>query len=731
MPSKHLNFSHLKADLPASLVVFLVALPLCLGIAVASGTPPITGLIAGVIGGIVIGLLSKSQTSVSGPAAGLTAVVISSVETLGSLELFFSAIVIAGLLQIIFGWIKAGIVADYIPSNVIKGLLAAIGIILIFKQIPHALGVDKDPEGEFSFFQIDGENTLSEFFHAFESVRPGALIICLASLAILIFWKKIRMSWTKFLPGTLVVVFAGVGLNELFTIIAPGLHIEDSHLVSIPQVEFNAGLLHFPKFSYLLDWKLWVVAFTIAAVASLETLLNLEAVDNIDPQKRNSPPNRELMAQGIGNTFSGLLGGLPITSVIVRSSVNIDAGAKTKLSAVLHGFLLLTSVVLLAPFMNSIPLSALAAILLVTGYKLASIKEFKAMYKKGWNQFFPFLVTVLAIYFTDLLVGILIGLSVSIFFILRNSFRNPFAVDTATLHIGDVITVELPNQVTFLNKATIKNTLWGIPANSKVIIDASRASYIDHDVVEIIRQFADVVAPENNIQLNLVGLKEVYFEKDYVQFSNVLDKVTQQKLKPLEILEILKAGNVRFVAGQSQQTNYIEQASATSGGQSPMAVIVNCVDSRTSPEIVMDAGLGELITIRIAGNIISPEIIGSIEIGVAKLGAKLIVIKGHSQCGAVGVAVNKSNTGYMDYITSKIEPAIIKSGYERDKIDANNDTQMEKIICLNVQNSIEELLSQSAMLREKVKSGEIAIVGAYHDLQSRIIHFEKPYHIKD
>lgn len=731
MPSKHLNFSHLKADLPASLVVFLVALPLCLGIAVASGTPPITGLIAGVIGGIVIGLLSKSQTSVSGPAAGLTAVVISSVETLGSLELFFSAIVIAGLLQIIFGWIKAGIVADYIPSNVIKGLLAAIGIILIFKQIPHALGVDKDPEGEFSFFQIDGENTLSEFFHAFESVRPGALIICLASLAILIFWKKIRMSWAKFLPGTLVVVFAGVGLNELFTIIAPGLHIEDSHLVSIPQVEFNAGLLHFPKFSYLLDWKLWVVAFTIAAVASLETLLNLEAVDNIDPQKRNSPPNRELMAQGIGNTFSGLLGGLPITSVIVRSSVNIDAGAKTKLSAVLHGFLLLTSVVLLAPFMNSIPLSALAAILLVTGYKLASIKEFKAMYKKGWNQFFPFLVTVLAIYFTDLLVGILIGLSVSIFFILRNSFRNPFAVDTATLHIGDVITVELPNQVTFLNKATIKNTLWGIPANSKVIIDASRASYIDHDVVEIIRQFADVVAPENNIQLNLVGLKEVYFEKDYVQFSNVLDKVTQQKLQPLEILEILKAGNVRFVAGQSQQTNYIEQASATSGGQSPMAVIVNCVDSRTSPEIVMDAGLGELITIRIAGNIISPEIIGSIEIGVAKLGAKLIVIKGHSQCGAVGVAVNKSNTGYMDYITSKIEPAIIKSGYERDKIDANNDTQMEKIICLNVQNSIEELLSQSAMLREKVKSGEIAIVGAYHDLQSRIIHFEKPYHIKD
>lgn len=729
MPVKPFDFSHLKADLPASLVVFLVALPLCLGIAVASGTPPITGLIAGVIGGIVIGLLSQSHTSVSGPAAGLTAVVISAVETVGSLEIFFSALVIAGLLQIIIGWIKAGIVADYIPSNVIKGLLAAIGIILIFKQIPHALGVDKDPEGDFSFFQIDGENTLTEFFHAFESVRPGALIICLASLAILILWKKIKMSWAKFLPGTLIVVFAGVAINELFTIIAPGLHIEDSHLVSIPQVEFNAGLLHFPKFSYLLDWKLWVVAFTIAAVASLETLLNLEAVDNIDPQKRNSPPNRELMAQGVGNTISGLLGGLPITSVIVRSSVNIDSGAKTKLSAILHGFLLLTSVMLLAPFMNRIPLAALAAILLITGYKLASIKEFKAMYKKGWNQFFPFLVTVLAIYFTDLLVGILIGLCVSIFFILRNSFRNPFAVDTAKLHIGEVITVELPNQVTFLNKATIKNTLWGIPENSKVIIDASRASFIDHDVVEIIRQYADIVAPENNIQLNLVGLQEEYFEKDYVQFSNVLDKVTQQKLKPLEILEILKAGNVRFVAGQSQQTNYIEQASATSSGQSPMAVIVNCVDSRTSPEIVMDAGLGELITIRVAGNIISPEIIGSIEIGVAKLGAKLIVVKGHSQCGAVGVAVNKSNTGYMDYITSKIEPAIQKSGYERDKIDSNNDAQMEKIICLNVQNSIEELLSQSAMLREKVRSGEIAIVGAYHDLKSRQIHFEKPYSV--
>jgi carbonic anhydrase len=727
MPVKPLDFSKLKYDVPASLVVFLVALPLCLGIAVASGTPPITGLIAGIIGGIIVGFFSQSHTSVSGPAAGLTAVVISAVETLGSLELFFAAVALAGVLQFIIGLLKAGIIAEYIPSNVIKGLLAAIGIILIFKQIPHALGVDKDPEGDFSFFQIDGENTLTEFFHAFESVRPGAVLICLISLAILILWKKIKANWAKYLPGTLVVVVAGVAINQFFKGALPGLYIEASHLVNIPKVNLDSGMLHFPALSLFLQWKIWVVAFTIAAVASLETLLNIEAVDNLDPQKRNTPPNRELLAQGAGNLVSGLLGGLPVTSVIVRSSVNLDAGAQTKMSAILHGILMFIAVLLFAPLMNNIPLAALAAILLLTGYKLASINQFKAMYKKGWNQFFPFIVTVLAIYFTDLLIGILIGLSVSAFFILRNSFNNPFAVDTAKLHIGEVLRIELPNQVTFLNKATIKTTLWEIPADSKVIIDASRAQYIDHDVVELIRQFADTVAPEQNIQLKIVGLQEEYFEKDYLQFSNVLDKETQQKLKPLEILALLKDGNKRFVEGRSQQSDYIEQASATSSGQSPMAVIVNCVDSRTSPEIVMDAGLGELITIRVAGNIISPEIIGSIEIGIAKLGAKLILVKGHSQCGAVGVAINRSNSGFIDTITNKIEKAIQDSGYERNSIDVNNDTQMEKIICLNVRNSIREILDQSQLLRDKVNSGEIAIVGAYHDLHTRVIHFEEPY----
>lgn len=603
----------LKKDLPAGLVVFLVALPLCLGVALASGAPLMSGVISGIIGGIVVGFISKSQTSVSGPAAGLTAIVLSSITQLGSFELFLSALVIAGILQLTMGLGKIGFIANYVPSNVIKGLLAAIGIILILKQIPHALGYDADPEEDYSFFQSNGENTLSELINMFSYIHPGAAVISILSVFILVFWDKIPGKAFRFLPGSLFVVVLGVLINLLFASVFPTFVIEQSHLVTLPQFD-SSSLLHLPGLADFKNYQVFTVAVTIALVASLETLLNIEAVDKLDPHKRESPPNRELVAQGVGNVFAGFLGGLPVTSVIVRSSVNIGAGNGTKLSTILHGILMLISVIALSPILNLIPLSSLAAILLVTGYKLAKVSIFKEVYSKGWNQFIPFAVTIVAIVFTDLLIGIVIGLGISVFYLLKSNFRNPFTLHTETLSVGEVIKLDLSEEVSFLNKASIKETLWQIPNHSKVIIDASKSGFIDEDVLELIRDFKTTVAPERDIQLNVLGLREKYQMPGHVQFITVLTREAQQALTPPEIVDLLKAGNVRFTGGYVSEKFYERQVNATSLGQNPIAVIVSCIDSRTSPEIVFDAGIGDLLIVRVAGNISGKAIVGSIKL---------------------------------------------------------------------------------------------------------------------
>ncbi|MBK8444738.1 MAG: SulP family inorganic anion transporter [Sphingobacteriales bacterium] len=499
----------LQKDIPASIVVFLVALPLCLGIALASGAPLLSGLITGIIGGIVVGIISGSPTSVSGPAAGLSAVVLSSIAQLQQFEIFLVAVMLSGIFQFIGGILKAGIIANYIPSNVIKGLLAAIGIILILKQIPHAVGFDRDAEGEFSFFQPDGANTFSELLNVFSYFTWGAVLISVFSILIMILWDKTPLKKIYFFPSSLFVVFFGVLLNSLvFKNYFPALYIEPSHLVNIPPIDGVSSMITFPLFSAIGQYQVWVVAFTLALIASLETLLNLEAVENLDPHKRQASPNRELVAQGAGNFLSGLLGGIPLTSVIVRGSVNVQAGAETKLSAILHGVLLLVSVLFFSQWLNLIPLASLAAILLITGYKLAKISLFREMYRKGYDQFIPFVVTILAIIFTDLLVGILIGLSVSIFFILKSNYKNPFLLHKEKSAEGkELLVVELPNQVSFLNKAAIKETLWDLPENSNVIIDASYSNYIDNDVMEVLQDYQNTIAPEKNISLEVRGLK--------------------------------------------------------------------------------------------------------------------------------------------------------------------------------------------------------------------------------
>ncbi len=507
------TFAYLKNDLPAGLVVFLVAVPLCLGIALASGAPLFSGIIAGMVGGIVVALVSGSALSVSGPAAGLTVIVVNAIADLGAFNSFLLAVALAGLIQITLGFLKAGIIGYYFPSSVIKGMLAAIGLILIFKQIPHALGYDEDSEGDFDFLQSDGENTFSEILNAVNQNSTGAVIISVISLAILILWDRPalkKLTFFRLVPGALIVVVLGTVINELFLNYAPELALKGKHLVSLPVTESPRDFVSkftLPDFSQLGNVKVYIVAVTIAIVASLESLLSVEAADKLDPYKRNTPTNRELKAQGIGNFVSGMIGGLPLTAVIVRSSANINAGAKTKMSAIFHGVLLLTSVVLLAPIMNRIPLACLAAVLLTVGYKLAKVSLFRQMYRIGWDQFLPFVITVVAILFTDLLKGIAIGMAVSIFFILRNNYRSPYFFHKEEHHTGEKIIIRLSEDVTFLNKGSIALTLDHLPENSIVEIDGTNSKSIDMDVLEIIHNFKQT-APLKNIQLELKNIPE-------------------------------------------------------------------------------------------------------------------------------------------------------------------------------------------------------------------------------
>ena len=453
-------------DLAAGLVVSLVALPLCLGVALASNAPLLSGVVAGIVGGMLVGILSGSHASVSGPAAGLTAVVAAQIATLGSFETFLLAVVIAGLVQIALGLARAGSLAAFFPSSVIKGLMAAIGLILILKQIPHVLGHDPDPEGDMAFLQPDDANTFSELGRLLGDIQPGAAVVGLVSIALLVAWDRWWLLKRSQIPSPLVVVLLGVAISQAFRRIGGRWVIEPSHLVQVPVADSFAGLLGLmpsPDFSQWSDPAVYLAGVTIAAVASLETLLNLEATDKLDPQRRTSNPSRELLSQGIGNLVAGLLGGLPITSVIVRSSVNINAGARTKLATIAHGALLLVSVVFLPAWLNMIPLSCLAAILLVTGVKLASPALVKRMWDEGRYQFIPFALTVVSIVLTDLLIGVLIGMVVSIGFILRSNMRRPLRRVVEKHLGGEVIHIELANQVSFLNRAALDRALNQIP----------------------------------------------------------------------------------------------------------------------------------------------------------------------------------------------------------------------------------------------------------------------------
>jgi len=527
--------STLKSDMPASLVVFFVALPLCLGIALASGAPLFSGIIAGIIGGIVVGALSGSKIGVSGPAAGLAAIVFVAIGELG-FQNFLLAVVIAGIIQIIFGIVKFGVIAYFFPSSVIKGMLTGIGIIIILKQIPHFFGYDADPEGDFAFNQVDGQTTFSEIGMMLDNISIGPTVIAIVALAIILLWDKVLSKKAKFfkiVQGPLVAVVLGI----VYFITTKGTEygIISDHLVNVPiPSDFDSFLGQFstPNFAAISNPAIWITAFTIALVASIETLLCVDATDKLDPEKNVTPTNRELIAQGTGNIISGLIGGLPITQVIVRSSANIQSGGKSKMSAIIHGFLLIISVVLIPGILNMIPLSVLAAILLIVGFKLAKPALFRSMYKLGWMQFLPFVVTVLGIIFIDLLKGIGLGMMVGIVIILIKSFQNSHFLHMKNASDGvHKIKMTLAEEVTFFNKGAILKELDNLPENSFLELDVRKTKYLDFDIIEILEDFA-LKAKARNITIKLISERgEALNLNSYIEFFRTKPKLGESNLE--------------------------------------------------------------------------------------------------------------------------------------------------------------------------------------------------------
>lgn len=728
----------LPHDFTAGLVVFLVALPLCLGVALASGAPLLSGVLSGIVGGILVGTVSGSQTSISGPAAGLTAIVAAQIVLLGSFPVFLSAVVLAGLIQMGLGLARAGFVAAFIPSSVLKGLLAAIGVLLILKQLPHILGHDFDPEGDMAFQQPDRENTFSELVRTIVDIHPGVAAIGLVSIAVLVVWSKWKPLKDSVIPAPLAVVFMGVGASLWFQQLGDPWLIKPSHLVQVPVADSLTGFLGFlqwPDFSQWANPAVYTAAATIAVVASLETLLNLEAIDKIDPQQRTSPPSRELLAQGIGNVAAGFIGGLPVTSVIVRSSVNINAGGQTKLAAIVHGILLLVSVAFLPAWLNAIPLSCLAAILLVTGIKLVSPRLVKQMWSAGRYQFIPFAATITAIVLTDLLIGILIGLAVSIGFILNSNMRRPMRRFVEKHLGGDVLHIELANQVSFLNRAALSKVLAEVPRSGHVLLDAQNTDYIDPDVLDLIRDFKEQTGPARGVEVSLLGFRSKYQLLDQTQYVDYSTRELQDALTPQQVLQILKDGHERFRTGRRLTRDLGRQVRATAGGQHPLAVVLSCIDSRAPAELIFDLGLGDIFSVRIAGNVTSRKILGSVEYGCAVAGAKLILVMGHTRCGAVTTAVDlicstrtaAETTGcqHLDHIVNDIQQSI--DPVTCRGVEARPGTEKESFVDAvarrNVLRVVEGMRKQSQTLEGLVRERRIAIVGVMYDVGTGEIEF--------
>ncbi len=719
---------YLKFDIVAAIVVFLVAIPLCLGIALASGAPLFSGILSGIIGGIVVGSLSGSQVSVSGPAAGMAAIVVAAIAHLGDFNAFLLALALAGVLQIVIGSLKAGFVADYVPSNVVQGLLCAIGILLIIKQLPLAFTLSADfNELKTHLLETTEGLTISPILALYHHINSGAMFITGISLAVLIFFDLTKNKVLKEIPAPIIVVVIGVLLNEIFIWTDLPLVQNSPQLVNIPK---TTGLHDFFSHLEFPDWSSWsnpqvyLYALILGIVASLETLLNLKAGDRLDKKRRNSSSNQELIAQGVGNLTAGLIGGIPITSVIVRTSINIQAGSKTRISTILHGVFILIAVMLLPGALNKIPLSSLAAILIYTGYKLNKPAIYRNIYSQGRDRFIPFIVTVVSIIAFNLLAGILIGLAISLFYILKSNSQTRINIYKEIYPNGITSRLVLPQQMTFLNKAALVAELDSIPRYAQLIIDARYTQYIDKEILELLDVFKDEQAPSKNIALNLTGFKDSYKIHNYIDFINVTTYDVQSNLTPAQVLNILHEGNQRFLHDtRIHRSNHID-IKHTAKMQHPIAVVLACIDSRVPVETIFDMTFGDIFCVRIAGNVINDDILASIEYACNVVGAKLIVVLGHTRCGAIQSACDGIEAGHITQLLAKIKPAVKAETQTETNRNGLNTTFVNHVTELNIANALQSIYLQSEIVSTMIKEDEIGMVGAMYDVNSGKVKYK-------
>ncbi len=703
-----INIKDLPYDLSSGLVVFLVALPLGIGIAFASDAPVFSGILAGIVGGVIVSFISNSPLSVSGPAAGLTVVVLTSVKELGTYEMFLLALLVAGILQLLFGFLKAGIIGSFFPSSVIKGMLASIGIILVLKQIPHALGYDRDYEGDFNFFQNDDQNTFTEIYEAILLITPGPFLISVISLLVIILWDKFKLTKKIYVHGAFIVVVLSVLLNYFFESFFPFLWVASGHVVKLEIMNSFSdffGNFTSPDFTAYKNPAIYLIGFKLALIASLESLLSVDAIDKLDPLRRYTPKNHELKAQGIGNIVSSLIGGLPITSVVVRSSANIDAGAKSKMSAIFHGIFLLLAVIFIPKLINKIPLSALAAVLMVVGYKLTKISVIKEQYAKGLEHFLPFVVTIFAVLFTDILIGIGIGTSVALFFILRRNVMNPYVSKNQPSTYGVKVKIDLSEEVSFLNKASILYKLSKVPKNAHVIIDGTKSKFIDDDILEIIEDFK-INAPSKNIKIEIIDIDDKF---ELIE-NEELDKIIQQDY------EKLFSNNKDWVKEKmAQDSSYFEKLAR---GQSPKYLFIGCSDSRITANEITGTDAGEMFIHRNIANLVVDtdlNLMAVLQYSIEVLKVHHVIVCGHYGCGGVKAAIDGQYHGLIDKWLRNIQKVYRLHNNELDKL-VDEEQKHRRLVELVVREQVYNL-GMTTIYQKALKKGEnVQIHGWVYDI---------------
>lgn len=712
-------FTHAKSDIPAGLVVFLVAIPLCLGIALASGAPLFSGIITGIVGGIVVGFLSGSQLSVSGPAAGLTVIILDAITELGSFEAFLVAVVLAGIIQITAGYLKAGIIGHYFPSSVIKGMLAAIGIILILKQFPHFVGLHSEAFGALEFIEPDGSNTFSQLYVALTHINGLAFFVGFLSLSIIFLWEtrfiKSRNILSK-IPGALVAVIVSILTPIVAVSINSDWVIHSDQFVKLPNLFDSANLNNafaFPDWSVLWNSHVYVVALTIAIIASLESLLSVEAIDKLDPHRRRTPNNRELKAQGVGNIIAGLLGGIPMTAVIVRSSANLNSGAKTKMAAVYHGLFLLMAVALIPNVLNLIPLSALASILLHVGYKLTKPSLFQEQWVQGRSQFIPFIITIVAILFTDLLIGIIIGLNVGAYFILFSNYRLPFfKLESAHPMSGNkFVHLRLSEHVSFLNKASLQHTFEAIEPGSEVLVDGTNTIAIDHDILEAIHDFKT----QSSLQDIKVTFKHIPDLKNVPPSHEHVEE--HHHLHDFDTIHNALKNNRAWIAEKlHHDRSYFDRLS---DAQSPDILWVGCSDSRVVPNLITGLDAGEIFVHRNIANQIKENDFNAhsaLDYAVNTLQVENIIVCGHYDCGGVKAALGGPVNHTLDtWLEDLRNLATIHHG-ELDMAENETD-RVNRLVELNVIEQVNHVLERP-YVQEAIKAGKLQVHGWVFDLKT-------------